>query len=286
MILVVGIESSLAQSIQRLQTAMRAQEPWQFIDSQTLNFAHEAELEKQIQSYQPQVLINCTGLEDVLEAEQNQALAREKNANYVELLSRVCNKLSVRFVGFSTNFVFEGVVKIPVAEQASTAPLSIFGKTKLAGEKSALQFSQSLIIRYSWLYGLEDLGILKDIYEKMKSYQSVNLSDEYVSSPTYADDLVKTLFIFLDQKITGLYHYANQGFVSHFKLATQFIKTYNAKFSTSYNLPTKIDHSLQVNKSLTPTSAILNTQKTQALGIKIPSWESSLNTFIQSQLKA
>ncbi len=182
-------------------------------------------------SVKPSVVINCASYNSVDLAEKQKDLAFKLNAEAVENLARICNNLGAVLVHFSTNYVFDGV-KGEYEENDMPHPLSVYGESKLAGERAVQKISNKFyLIRTAVLFGPpgeSDLSkksfvqIMLDLGNKGSDIKAVN--DE-VNSLTYIVDLAEAVKdLILENEPYGIYHITNSGAASWFTFAQEIFK--------------------------------------------------------------
>ena len=174
-----------------------------------------------IERHHPSAIINCAAYTAVDEAEVNRSMARTVNADAVGEMAGVARDLGARFVTFSTDYVFDGEKPDSYEESDATGPLNVYGESKLAGERLALEANpESLIIRTSWvLSGTHPnfVSMMVDLIER----GPVRVVDDQRGTPTMAEDLAVGTIAALDAEATGLLHMTNAEEMTWFRLATE-----------------------------------------------------------------
>jgi dTDP-4-dehydrorhamnose reductase len=172
------------------------------------------------------VVINCAAYTNVDGAESDEATAHAVNAAGPEHIARACARAGAWLVHISTDYVFSGdfggSAPHPYEPGDDTGPLSVYGRTKLAGELAVLAaLPQAVVVRTAWLY---TGGSGKDFVATMRRLAArdgtVEVVDDQIGSPTYVGDLVTALLEVADGRVnarpTGIVHAANGGAVSRF----------------------------------------------------------------------
>jgi dTDP-4-dehydrorhamnose reductase len=225
------------------------------------------------------ILINCAAYTDVEKAESEPEKAYLINFQGVENLAVASHNYGMKLIHISTDFVFSGLKEGSYNENDKPYPVSVYGKSKLEGEKAVLKFSKNnLIIRTSWLYSHTHETFLKKIINRAKASDQIKVVDNEAGSPTYAFDLAQALFeicgiiIKKDSFETGIYHFCNSGSVSRFEYAKKIIEF--SGFKTEV-LPI---HSSVLNlKAKRPVnSAMDNSKIVSDFGLNIRKWEDAL----------
>lgn len=180
----------------------------------------------------PRWVLNCAAYTAVDAAESEQQRATEINATGAENLARGCASVKSRFVHLSTDYVFgESVVgDVPLAENHPCAPLSVYGKSKLQGERSVrAAYPEATVVRTAWVYtgparprlGLPGNDFVTTMLELEKTHETLAVVDDQIGSPTYAHDLAAGLLNLVKSGvgIGKTLHAAGGGSASWFDLA-------------------------------------------------------------------
>lgn len=225
----------------------------------------------------PEVIINCAAYTQVDLAEKEQKLAYICNAESPAILASICKN----FIHFSTDYVFDGHSFKPYTEDNNTGPSSIYGKSKLEGEKAIIEInSEAVIIRTSWVYS--DLGknFVKTMLRLGSERSELKVVWDQIGCPTYAFDLASLVVENGLKKWNfkgGVYHFANEGIASwyDFSKAIFDIKGIVCKVipikSEEYPTPAKRPHYSVLDKSKIKNE----------LGIEIPHWKESLKICLE-----
>ena len=170
---------------------------------------------------QPDVLLNCAAYTAVDRAESEPELAYAINAEGPAHLARACNDLGIFLVHFSTDYVFDGLATRPYVETAATAPTSVYGSSKLAGETRVTEISPAhLILRLSWVYGNDGANFYKTILRLAQDRPLLRVVADQLGVPNYTADLADGVACALNRPLaelrnrSGLYHLSCQGVTS------------------------------------------------------------------------
>jgi dTDP-4-dehydrorhamnose reductase len=168
-------------------------------------------------------IINCAAYTRVDEAETKEKEAFEVNGYGVEKLALFSEKVSAKLVHFSTDYVFSGLNHTPYQEELPSErepffPKTIYGKSKLLGEKLLLLRSKKgLIIRTSWLFGFRGKNFVKTMLEQFQTKSEVFVVDDQLGRPTFALDLAEVTLALLSD--SGIFHFANDLTLSWYDFA-------------------------------------------------------------------
>jgi len=274
-ILVTGANGQLGSECRVLSETL-SEYDFVFLTKEDLSIDNLEDVNKYFSQHKIDVCINCAAYTAVDLAETEMEQAYNINALAVGNLAHCCKKYQVRFIHVSTDYVFDGENNVGYLDTDLPAPLNIYGKSKLEGERLAMSENPaSIIIRTSWVYSSFGKNFVKTMMKLMQERQELNIVSDQIGRPTYARDLAKAIFsIISDGKndAAGIYHYANQGVLSWYEFAMEIKKIGNYTCtlhpipSSAYPVPAK-----------RPSFSILNTEKIeQHFNITIPSWKESL----------
>jgi len=224
-------------------------------------------------------VINCAAYTAVDKAEEEEERAHALNARAIETLAKYANSYRKKLIHFSTDYVFDGKEK-GYGEEAATAPLSIYGKSKEAGEKLLKKHHpEACLIRTSWLFGKEGNHFVKTMIRLMQEKEMIRVVDDQWGRPTYADDLAEAALTLLDA--SGTYHFANAGETTWHGFAEAIKKSLeenNVSLKCQQVNPISTEDFGVIAKR--PASSILKTEN-----FSPPHWEEGLEEVIRHALK-
>lgn len=172
----------------------------------------EAAGKKMIGLHHPDVLVNLAAMTDVDGCEDKTELAEISNAEGPAVLAGLCAASRVRLVHISTDYVFDGEKHSPYREDDEPHPESVYGRTKLAGERKILERNiNSTIIRTEWLYGRSGSSFIDKVVAIARAEGHARVVNDQRGSPTYARDLALPVIAVIDRGLTGIYHVSNSG---------------------------------------------------------------------------
>ncbi len=159
------------------------------------------------------VLVNAAAEADVDRCEREPLLAESINHHAVAALADTCADRGARLVHFSTDYVFDGAGRAPLTEESPTAPLSAYGRAKLAGERAALgRGADALVVRVCWLFGPDKPSFPETILRRAQAEDHVAAVSDKWSTPTFTEDLAEWLEPLLSPGGPGgLLHACNAG---------------------------------------------------------------------------
>ncbi|CAJ35680.1 dTDP-4-dehydrorhamnose reductase [Methanocella arvoryzae MRE50] len=200
----------------------------------------------------PDAVINAAAYTNVDGCEDEQEKAYAINGLGPAYLAEACKEVGATLVHYSTDYVFDGS-RPEYRESDATNPISVYGKSKLAGEKN-VQYNMDdyRIVRTSWLFGRHGKNFVDTILSLSKQMPTVKVVNDQVGKPTYTVDLAEKT----KELITlpaGIYHISNEGVCSWFEFASAFID--NAVPCTTAEFPRKAKrprYSVLVNTKTSP----------------------------------
>ena len=224
-------------------------------------------------------IINCAAYTAVDKAEDDEPLATRINVLGPENLA----KTGCKVIHISTDYVFDGKGYRPYTPNDETNPVSVYGKTKRAGELAVLENAPTaVIIRTAWLYSPYGNNFVKTMRRLGAERETLNVVADQVGTPTYAADLAQAIVKILPQvspKTAGIYHYTNEGVCSWYDFATAIMKESGLKCRVN-----PIPSSAYPTRALRPFYSVLDKSKTKAVfGIDIPHWQDALNRCLARQ---
>jgi dTDP-4-dehydrorhamnose reductase len=182
----------------------------------------------QLDSSHPDVVINSAAYTQVDACETNYDLAFASNATGPKNLAIKCKQLNIPLIHISTDYVFEGNEKknTPLEENDKLGPKTVYGKTKLEGEKLVMEnCDKYFILRTAWLYG-EGKNFVKTMINLSKKNKELKVVNDQIGSPTYAKDLANAIKEIVEKKSEkyGIYHVTNKGQVSWYEFAKKIFE--------------------------------------------------------------
>jgi dTDP-4-dehydrorhamnose reductase len=290
-ILITGANGQLGNEIKNLIGMVPACN-FMFTDREQLDLADTKKIASLFAKHQFAYCINTAAYTAVDKAETEIEQATQVNVTGVENLAKICEDYQTTLLHISTDFVFDGSQAHWYNETATPNPLSVYGKTKLAGEEKIKQHCKKyVIIRTAWLYSSYGNNFVKTMLRLAKEKPQINVIADQTGTPTYARDLAKVLMQITEtlyqlqntaeiEKLYGVYHYSNEGTASWFDFA-------KAIFEIS-DLPTVVS-SIPTTAYPTPAqrpkfSVLDKTHIKKSFNIEIPYWRDSLRKCIAELL--
>ena len=275
-ILVTGSNGQVGKELKKIAASF-PQFDFIFLSREDLPIHHFEMVRSYFNVYNPKYLINCAAYTAVDRAESEKDLAFQVNGEAVGVLSVICKANHTKFIHISTDYVFDGTAKVPYKEDSPTNPQSVYGASKLEGEKQALQFNpDSIIIRTSWVYSEYGKNFVKTMLKLLQEKEEINVVNDQVGSPTYAADLADAIMqiIALQKWQPGIYNYSNEGIISWYDFAVAI-----KELIGSHCRINPIPGSAYLTPAKRPAYSVLDKTKIQTVfGIQLKNWKESLST--------
>lgn len=246
-------------------------------DLDTWDITDKISGENHIDEYRPDILINLAAITDVDGCEEKKELAERVNVYGAGILADLCRERNIRFVHISTDYVFDGKKTIPYKEDDLPNPMSVYGTTKLMGERAVLERNpSSLIIRAQWLYGKGGENFITKVVKIARQTGALRVVNDQKGSPTYAKDLAEPLVCLMEKGKTGIYHLANSGSCTWFDFAGEIFRLLKIDVAI-----TPISSDELERKAKRPLYSVFDMWKFQKdTGMKMRPWQEALREYI------
>ncbi len=193
------------------------------VDRATLDITDEAAVGKLIEAVEPSIIVNCAAYTAVDDCETNVELAFAVNGVAPGVLAAAAKSVSAHLLHVSTDYVFSGTKADPYVETDPTDPQSVYGRSKLAGERAV--GPDATIVRTSWLCGEHGPNMVKTILRLADSHPHLTFVDDQRGHPSFAADIAPALVELADARMAGIFHLTNQGVVSWYEFAREVLAT-------------------------------------------------------------
>ncbi len=250
-----------------------------------IDFEKAGDLSRLVKQNKPDLVLNAVAHTQVDRAEDEPALSQRVNADAVAELAQACKELNSKLVHYSTDYVFSGTLLRPIREDDPTAPSSVYGKTKLAGEIAIRDSGCShFIFRTAWLYAARGQNFLRTALKLAKEREELSIVNDQIGSPTPARWLAAAtaLAITKDFNANGTWHVAADGECSWHQFAQSIYQE-----ALAYGLLEKAPRLIGIPSHEYPTKAKrpmysrLDCSRFEAdFSLKLPDWRLGLNQVL------
>lgn len=273
-ILVTGSKGQLGNEMQTIAKRYH-QFDYLFTDVDILDITDPAALEAFFAAHSIDYVVNCAAYTAVDKAEEEPDLCFKINEEAVRTLGAAAAKAGAKVIHISTDYVFDGTAYLPYTEEMPVCPVSVYGKSKLAGEVALLSVCpDALILRTSWLYSSFGGNFVKTMLRLGKERDLLQVVWDQVGTPTYAGDLADAIMriVAADQFVPGIYHYSNEGVCSWYDFTQAIFRIAGVNCNVE-----PIESKAYPTKTPRPHYSVLNKAKVKSTyAIAIPYWEESL----------
>lgn len=293
-ILVTGVHGQVGHAL--LQT-LDSHHEIVALDRTQLDLTDADAIRRVVQSIRPALIINPAAYTAVDKAESEPALAHAINAIAPAVMAEEAAKLNAGLIHFSTDYVFDGNKDTPYVETDAVNPLSVYGRSKLAGEIAIQSIGlPHLILRTSWVYGPHGKNFLKTMLRLAAERDHLNVVADQWGAPTTSNAIataVNQLLKVWQMHValqSGVYHFTNRGSTTWHGFTCAILDAYEAQ-AARLGLPglkIKADAVGAITTADYPTPAVRpqnsrldQTKLNQTFGVALPAWEQSLQAVMQ-----
>jgi len=251
------------------------------LDLEEMDITCLSDVNKMIISVMPDIVLNCAAYTQVDNCETEKKLAWEVNVTGPKNLATSVGKYDGRLIHISTDYVFNGEKKVPLAyvEEDEPDPINYYGKTKIESEKAIRNIlDKHMIFRTAWLYGIKGNNFLKTILKlalKNPKKEIKVINDQY-GAPTWSYKLAQQIESMIDTNHTGIFHATAEGYCTWYELAVCFLEKMKVPHAiipcNSEEYPTP---------ALRPKNSILENRSLKEKGInRMGHWQNGLDRFV------
>jgi len=237
------------------------------------NFQH---VQNVLTKTKPELILHCGAYTKVDQAESEPALAFHINGYGTENLAVAGNALNIPILYVSSDYVFDGEQQFPYNTWDATRPLSIYGKSKLAGEKAVMRHLQRFyIVRTSWLYGPHGKNFVETILGLAQQKKPLRVVSDQVGTPTCTLSLSELIADLIETKRYGVYHATDEGVTNWYEFARAIVADYKVEVVPieTKDMPRP---ATRPKYSVMDKTTLINT-----IGREPIPWQESLNTYLE-----
>lgn len=276
---IVGAEGQIGEAINEVLDPLEIEAL--NTDKNELDITQTDEVLRFGEIHRPDVIINCAAVTDVELCEREPEHAFRVNALGARNLSIVARKIGAKMVQLSTDDVFDGLASKPYTEFDETAPRTVYGKSKLAGERYVKEFTHKhFIIRSNWVYGKGN-NFVNRVLAAADAGQSLSVAEDQYGSPTSAKDLAGIILYLIMTNEYGTYHVTCKGVCSRYEFAQEILRLAGKQEQLNPVPTPQSDLS-----SARPAYAVLDNFILRIIEVyDMPQWKDSLAEFMNEKME-
>jgi dTDP-4-dehydrorhamnose reductase len=279
-------------------------------DRQQLDLSQPDHICRAIREVRPQIIVNAAAYTAVDQAETDEAAARAINADAPGILAEEAKKIGAGLVHYSTDYVFDGLKTSPYEENDPLHPLSVYGRTKLAGEQAIREAGVShLIFRTEWVYGTRGRNFLLTILRLMTQREELKVVHDQAGAPTWCREIARATTSILErhsgqgsnalpfEAVCGTYHMTASGVTTWYEFAQAILEEASQApqdipwlASATSERPLVVRRIVPITTAEYPTparrpaySVLSNSRLRDLLGFQLPPWRSQLHSAFRSE---
>lgn len=280
-VLVTGVKGQLGYDCVK-ELKSRGYEDVLGIDIEDLDITDEKAVHAFVKNYKPDVIMHNAAWTAVDKAEEFKDKVYAVNSLGPKYLAEAAAEMGVKIVYISTDYVFPGTGNKPYEPDDPTGPSSVYGSTKLEGEKFVKSANpKHFIVRISWVFGKNGNNFIKTMLRLSETKTDLSVIDDQIGSPTYTVDLAKLLVDMIETEEYGTYHATNEGFCSWAEFAKEIFRQAK-KATVVHPVSTEEYMRLVPNQAKRPFNSRMSKAKLVAKGFKpLPTWQDALVRYLK-----
>jgi dTDP-4-dehydrorhamnose reductase len=246
-----------------------------------LDITVEKEGLRAVRDIRPDVLIHAAAYTDVDGCERNPDRAFDTNSRGTSHVVKACREIGAKLVYISTDYVFDGSSTIPYREEDPVNPLSVYGRSKLEGERHVQSLlNDFIILRTQWLFGDKGKNFVTMVLNGVKDGKTLTIVRDQFGSPTYVVDLRLAILRLVERGCRGVFHVANSSSCSWYEFAREILEV--AGMSDIDIIP--VDGTSLRRPAPRPQYCVLNCEKlTRETGLTMRPWQRALRDFMRGR---
>ncbi|WP_297039076.1 dTDP-4-dehydrorhamnose reductase [uncultured Dialister sp.] len=277
-VLVTGVTGQLGYDVARELEKRHIE--YKGTGSREMDISDTAAVERVIKDYHPDAIIHCAAYTAVDKAEDDYGRAMDVNAKGTLAIAKAAKEIDAKMLYISTDYVFNGQGTEPFTVDAATAPLNVYGLTKLFGEEAVrMELSKYFIVRISWVFGKNGNNFIKTMLRLGQTHEELTVVSDQWGSPTYTADLAPLLCDMMNTDAYGIYHATNEGgYISWYDFACEIFR--QAGYTTKVIPVTTAEYGL--SKAKRPFNSRLDKSKLVENGFTpLPDWKDALKRYLE-----
>jgi dTDP-4-dehydrorhamnose reductase len=251
-------------------------------DRLSLDISYAASLHTAFSETRPDVVVNCAAWTDVDGCESDAAHAERVNARGPQLLADACREINALLITISTDYVFDGTKQGFYTQRDQPNPISVYGQSKLAGERRAqVSWARTIVVRSGYIFGAGGKNFLSTLLPRAARQEPLTAISDMVGTPTYAPDLARRIRELASLDLPGIFHVVNAGDGASFETFARTALEIAGLKSAPLETVSLADLHRPAPR---PRDSRLQCLWSEALGLEpLPHWTAALHTFVNQQ---
>lgn len=275
-ILVTGIRGQLGYDVMKVLAARGIEAVG--VNSSDMDITDRDSVDRTIDSIHPDAVIHCAAWTAVDAAEDEIEACRKVNVDGTEYIAEACRRINAVMMYFSTDYVFNGEGETPWKPEDKTAPIGVYGQSKLDGENAVRRIlpDKHFIIRLQWVYGINGKNFVKTMLRLSETHPRLTVVNDQIGGPSYTPDIARLACDMIVTDRYGTYHAANTGYCSWYEFAKAIFAESGRNIEVA---PVSSDE--YPSRAKRPHNSRLDTSKLTDNGFEqLPPWQDALHRFI------
>ena len=251
------------------------------VDISEMDITSAAQTMNVIAETSPDAVIHCAAWTAVDAAEDNEDAVRRVNADGTRNVASACKAVGAKMMYISTDYVFDGQGTEPWSADCKTfAPLNVYGRTKLEGERAVADILNNyFIVRIAWVFGAHGKNFVDTMLRLGQTHDTLRVVNDQIGTPTYTPDLARLLVDMIETDKYGYYNVTNEGgYISWYDFACEIFR--QAGMKTKVIPVTTEEYGL--SRAKRPFNSRLDKSKLSANGFKpLPDWRNALERYLK-----
>ena len=254
-------------------------------DHQSLDISDANAVGTLIETVRPDVVINCAAWTDVDGCESDSERAERVNALGPELLARNCRRIDALLITISTDYVFDGEKDGFYTQRDQPNPISVYGHSKLGGERRAqIAWARTIVVRSGYIFGAGGNNFLSTISQRAHAGALINGIDDMFGTPTCARDLAERLRRLAEIDLPGTYHVVNAGEGASFY---EFARAALESGGCDARLLSRVSLADLHRPAPRPRNSRLRCLLSEAIGLEpLRDWRDALSHFVVNEMSS
>lgn len=247
------------------------------VDMQDMDITDSNKVNQVINAENVEAVIHCAAYTAVDAAEENIELCRKVNVSGTENIAIICEKLNIKMIYISTDYVFNGEGEKPWKPSDVKNPLNVYGNTKYEGELAVQKhLNRYYIVRISWVFGVNGKNFVRTMLNLGKNKKNLTVVDDQIGSPTYTYDLAILLSEMVEKEEYGIFHATNEGYCSWYDFAVEIFKQAGMNVDVQ-----PVESSKFSVKAKRPKNSRMDKQNLDEHGFnRLPAWQDAVARYI------